>query len=135
MSNIPRDQFTGSNGQYTFGGRNRAAVALKVLRLRMGSTGFPFARFPDEKGNVTGSVTLAVPADYGIRKKQAGYIRAGHLEGESRVSADACRLRNSLGRRNYTGKWRTIRPGGELHDPNVPNAFRWKPPEAVTARI
>lgn len=66
IEQYPSNQLTGSNGQYTFGG-GTVQPALQGFTTSQGSTGFPFADFL--MGNVS-TVTLAVPANYSIRKQQ-----------------------------------------------------------------
>ena len=62
----PSDQFTGTNGQYTFGG-GTVQPALQGFTTSQGSTGFPFADFL--MGNVS-LVGLLPCRDYSIRKIQ-----------------------------------------------------------------
>ena len=108
----PSDQFTGSNGQYTFGG-GTAQPALQGFTTSQGSTGFPFADFL--MGNVS-SVTLAVPADYSIRKIQAAIFVQDTWKITRKLTFD------------YGIRWDYGTYGKEQFgrvanfDPNVPNA-------------
>ncbi len=62
----PVNQFSGTNGSYTFGG-GTVQPALQGFTTSQGSTGFPFADLL--MGNVS-AVSLSVPADFRTQKTQ-----------------------------------------------------------------